>query len=86
MLMPPVRADDPIRDFYGRLMKEEGGKTSLPTKVAAAVSQRVWTGGGTVYWPHPTTLPSVSPISAADVSSDNSYCGCSAFTLHFARR
>ena len=46
MLMPPVRADDPIRDFYGRLMKEEGGKTSLPTKVAAAVSQRVWTGGG----------------------------------------
>lgn len=33
-----LHADDPIRDFYGRLMREEGGKTSLPTKVAAAVS------------------------------------------------
>jgi solute carrier family 25 uncoupling protein 8/9 len=33
-----IASYDPIRDFYGRLMKEEGGKTSLPTKVAAALT------------------------------------------------
>ncbi|EFN59406.1 hypothetical protein CHLNCDRAFT_48478 [Chlorella variabilis] len=29
---------DPIRDFYGRLMKEEAGHTSIPTKIAAALT------------------------------------------------
>ena len=34
----PRPADDPIRDFYGRLLKEEEGHTSLPTKIAAALT------------------------------------------------
>lgn len=33
-----IAAYDPIRDFYGRLMHEEAGHTSIPTKIAAALT------------------------------------------------
>lgn len=31
-------ADDPIRDFYAGLMKEDAKHTSIPTKIAAALT------------------------------------------------
>ena len=61
VLLPPTHpADDPIRDFYAGLMREEGGATSIPTKVAAALTagtlgvlvRRPWGGGapGLLRW------------------------------------
>lgn len=34
----PPGTDDPIRDFYGRMFHEEAGHTSIPTKIAAALT------------------------------------------------
>ena len=50
---PLCATDDPIRDFYGRLMHEEGGKTSIPTKIAAAVRRAAGTLGAPLpaLWP-----------------------------------
>lgn len=49
-----ISAYDPIRNAYGRLLGEQPGRTSLPTKIAAALTAGV-SGGVSIRGGMPAT-------------------------------